>query len=113
MTNNPVNNFDTSFAKAMRLLHSFEHDATDQLKSMLDECMALKKTPSNILSKQPPPPIVKPVINNTIKTTQEPKHVPVTTTITSTNITNSSNAASIIAPSDDMDCTSMSCVVCK
>lgn len=59
--------FDASLAKAMRLLHSTEPDATEQLKSMLDECLAQKKIAQNIIPKQPPPPNVKPVISAHIK----------------------------------------------
>lgn len=59
--------FDASLAKAMRLLHSSEPDATEQLKSMLDECISFRKTPQNVISKPAPLPTVKPVISTNIK----------------------------------------------
>lgn len=84
--------FEASFAKAMRLLQSPSKDATEQLKAMLDECLAQKKAPLIALPKQQPPTI-KPVVAN-----KAPVAVPVPT---------------ILVPSDDIDCTSLSCVVCK
>lgn len=83
--------FEASFAKAMRLLQSPNKDATEQLKAMLDECLAQKKAPPVAAPKQQPP-TVKPVISN--KT-----HVAL--------------PKPILVPSDDIDCTSLSCVVCK
>lgn len=85
--------FETSFAKAMRLLQSPSKDATEQLKAMLDECLAQKnKAPPPPPPKQQPPPI-KPVVS--VKAAPAPVTAP------------------IIVPSDDIDCTSLSCVVCK
>lgn len=84
--------FEASFAKAMRLLQSPGKDATEQLKAMLDECLAQKKTPAIAVTKQPPP-TVKPVV-----ATKAPVSMP---------------APPIIVPSDDIDCTTISCVVCK
>lgn len=87
--------FEASFSKAMRLLQSPNKDATEQLKAMLDECLALKKGPTPVVPKQQPAPI-KPVITN--KVTPAP----------------AVSAPSIIVPSDDdIECTSISCVVCK
>lgn len=84
---------DAFFAKAMRLLQSSDSDATIQLKSMLDECLAQKKTlPSNSQKQQLPikPPSLVPKVQAPILT-----------------------PAPIIVPSDDADCTSLGCVVCK
>jgi len=83
--------FEISFAKAMKLLHSPNRDAADQLKAMLDECLAQKKAPQATVPKQPLPAI-KPVIANK---------------------TSVAIPAPILVPSDDIDCTSLSCVVCK
>lgn len=85
--------FETSFAKAMRLLHSPDKEATQQLKAMLDECLAQKKAPQTVVPKQPPPTVRPVVLAN--------KAPPVTV------------VAPILVPSDDIDCTSLSCVVCK
>lgn len=52
--------FEATFAKAMRLLHSPNEDATDQLKAMLDETLSQKKAPQAIVPKQPP--TVRPVV---------------------------------------------------
>lgn len=86
--------FEASFARAMRLLQSPKKDATDQLKAMLDECLAQKKGPPIMLPKQQPAPI-KPVITN-----KAPLVAPTV-------------SAPIIVPSDDIECASISCVVCK
>lgn len=83
--------FEASFAKAMRLLQSPNKDATEQLKAMLDECLAQKKAPPIAVPKQQPP-MVKPVVAS---------KAPITIT------------KPILVPSDDIDCTSLSCVVCK
>lgn len=89
-----ASSFDVSFLKAMRLLHSPQPDAADQIKSMLDECMAQKKIPPTAAPKQPQAS-VKPVI-------APAKVTPVTI------------AKPIISmPSDDMECASLGCVVCK
>lgn len=87
--------FETSFARAMRLLHSTDKDATEQLKAMLDECLAQKKVAPVVVPKAQPAPI-KPVITN-----KAPPAVNVALT------------APILVPSDDIDCTSLACVVCK
>lgn len=52
--------FEATFAKAMRLLHSSEEDATDQLKAMLDESLVQKKAPQAVAPKQHP--TVRPVV---------------------------------------------------
>lgn len=67
--------FDASLAKAMRLLHSTEPDATDQLKAMLDECLSHKKPPLNVIPKQPPPPTVKPVVSANIRHQPAPSQI--------------------------------------
>jgi len=58
--------FDSLFLKTCQLLHSPDKDATDQLKAMLDECVALKKGPSTttikpVVGPRPQPPVVAPV----------------------------------------------------
>lgn len=90
-TSGSMNSFEASFAKAMRLLQSPNKDAAEQLKLMLDECLAQKKIPPSAPPKQPLPTI-KPVIAS-----KAPVTVP----------------KPIIVPSDDIDCTSQSCIVCK
>lgn len=89
--------FDISFAKAMRLLQSEEPDATEQLKAMLDECLAQKKAPQTTISTKQQSTSIKPVVP--MNKIQQPAHVPV--------------SVPIIVPSDDIDSTSLSCVVCK
>lgn len=85
--------FEASFAKAMRLLHSTDKDATEQLKAMLDECLAQKKTLPVVAPKLPPTNI-KPVVSNK-------------------NPVNVAPPTPILVPSDDVDRTSLCCVVCK
>lgn len=84
--------FEASFAKAMRLLHSPNKDATDQLKAMLNESLAQKKVPPSIVAPKQQLPPIKPVV-----ATKAPVPIP----------------NPILVPSDDIDCTSLSCVVCK
>lgn len=67
--------FDASLAKAMRLLHSSEPDATEQLKAMLDECLAQKKTPLNVISKHQLPPTVKPVVSTNARHQPTPSQI--------------------------------------
>lgn len=86
--------FEVSFAKAMRLLHSNDKDATEQLKAMLDESLTQKKVVPVVIPKVQPVPI-KPVISN--------KAPPVSV----------APPAPILVPADDIDCTSLACVVCK
>lgn len=88
---NTTSLFEVSFAKAMKLLQSQSKDSAEQLKAILDECLAQKKATPAMVPKQPVP-MVKPVITN-----KAPIAVP----------------KPIIIPSDDNDCASLSCVVCK
>lgn len=75
--------FEATFAKAMRLLHSTDEGATDQLKAMLDDTLSQKKAPQAVVpTKQPP--TVRPVV-----------------------MVNKAPPAPILVPSDE------SCVVCK
>lgn len=84
--------FEASFLKAVQLLHSPDKEATAELKTMLDECLAQKKPPAVAVVPKPPVPIVKPVVAN-----RAPVAVP----------------TPILVPSDDIDHTSLSCIVCK
>lgn len=84
--------FEASFLKAMQLLHSTEKGATDQLKAMLDECLAQKKAPPPAAPK-PQAPTIKPVVS------VKPK-VEVPNPI-------------LVAPSDDLGDPMSGCVVCK
>lgn len=85
--------FEAAFLKAIQLLHSPEKEATDQLKAMLDECLAQKKAPPVIPVPKPVAPTIKPVIAN--RTLATPVPTP------------------ILVPSDDIDRTCLSCIVCK
>lgn len=84
--------FETTFLRAMQLLHSPDKDATDQLKAMLDESLAQKKAPPMMLVQKPSVPTIKPVVANR---QPAPVHNP------------------ILVPSDEIDPTGSSCQVCK
>lgn len=84
--------FETSFLRALQLLHSPDSDATDHLKAMLDECLAQKKAPSIVPIQKSSATTIKPVVTNRQPV---PVHNP------------------IIVPSDDIDPSSSSCQVCK
>lgn len=93
--------FETTFLQALRYLHTPDAEATRKLKAMLDESLAQKKViqpPPVAVSK--PHPIVKPVVTNR----PAPPPPPPTTV---------SMPTTILAPSDDIDHTSLSCVVCR
>lgn len=92
--------FEASFLKAMQLLHSPDKEATDQLKAMLDECLAQRKAPPVVSIQKPSIPTIKPVVANRQPVQPAPVPTPVHNPI--------------IVPSDDIDPTGMmSCVVCK
>lgn len=82
--------FESSFLKAMQLLHSPNKEATEQLKAMLDESLAQKKAPAAVPIQKPVGPAIKPVIAN-----RQPVPVP----------------TPILVPSDELD--PSGCVVCK
>lgn len=95
MSNQP---FETTFLQALRYLHMPDGEATKKLKAMLDESLTQKKVlqpPTVTVNK--PHPIVKPVVTN------RPTPPPPAVTM----------PATILAPSDDIDHTSLSCVVCR
>ncbi|CAA3033306.1 integrator complex subunit 12, partial [Olea europaea subsp. europaea] len=84
--------FEASLLKAMQLLHSPSKDATDQLKAMLDGCLAQRKAPPTMPVPKQSITAIKPVVANKQPV---PVHNP------------------IIVPSDDIDLTGSSCAVCK
>lgn len=90
--------FESVFLKAAQLLHSPEKDATEQLKSMLDECLAQKKTPATSAVPPKPSTTIKPVIIN--KTLAAPTPVTVA-------------PPAPILLDNDMDMTGSHCIVCK